>query len=58
MARLPVVSRAMVPEKFGEAFDELTAATGGTISGGNGLFTNLAGRVLVSDDTGEVKVVS
>ena len=34
MARLPVVSRDMVPEEFREAFDELTAATGGTITGG------------------------
>ena len=39
MARLPVVSRAMVPEEFGEAFDELTAATGGTITGGPGSIT-------------------
>ena len=34
MARLPVVTREMVPEEFREAFDELTAATGGTITGG------------------------
>lgn len=34
MARLPVVSRETVPEEFTEAFDELTAATGGSISGG------------------------
>ena len=34
MARLPVVTRDMVPEQFREAFDEMTAATGGTITGG------------------------
>ena len=34
MARLPVVTREMVPAEFVEAFDELTAATGGTITGG------------------------
>ena len=34
MARLPVVTREMVPEEFREAFDELTADTGGTITGG------------------------
>ena len=34
MARLPVVTREMVPEEFREAFDELTAATGGTITDG------------------------
>ncbi|PKB67107.1 MAG: hypothetical protein BZY81_05480 [SAR202 cluster bacterium Io17-Chloro-G4] len=39
MARLPIVSRNMVPEEFGEAFDELTAATGGTITGGPGSIT-------------------
>jgi len=39
MARLPLVSRAMVPEEFGEAFDELTAATGGAITGGPGSIT-------------------
>ncbi len=39
MARTPVVSRDMVPESFREAFDELTAATGGTITGGPGSIT-------------------
>ena len=39
MAKLPVVSRDMVPEEFREAFDELTASTGGTISGGPGSIT-------------------
>ena len=39
MARLPVVSRKMVPEQFGEAFDELTEATGGTITSGPGSIT-------------------
>ncbi len=34
MARLPVVTREMVPEEFRGAFDELTAETGGTITGG------------------------
>ena len=28
MARIPVVTREMVPAEFVEAFDELTAATG------------------------------
>ena len=39
MARLPVVSRKMVPPEFTEAFDELTAATGGAIGGGPGSIT-------------------
>lgn len=39
MARLPVVSRDMVPQEFREAFDELTAATGGAITGGPGSIT-------------------
>ena len=34
MARVPIVTRDMVPEEFGEAFDELTRDTGGTITGG------------------------
>lgn len=34
MARTPVVTRDMVPEQFREAFDELTANSGGTITGG------------------------
>jgi len=39
MARLPVVVREMVPEEFRDAFDEVTAATGGTITGGPGSIT-------------------
>ena len=39
MAKLPVVSRDMVPEAFREAFDELTASTGGAINGGPGSIT-------------------
>ncbi len=34
MARVPIVTRDMVPEEFKEAFDELTKDTGGTITGG------------------------
>ena len=34
MARVPIVTRDMVPEEFRDAFDELTRDTGGTISGG------------------------
>ena len=34
MARLPIVTRDMVPEEFRGAFDELTKDTGGTIEGG------------------------
>jgi 4-carboxymuconolactone decarboxylase len=34
MARLPIVVADMVPEEFREAFEELTADTGGTIEGG------------------------
>ncbi len=34
MARLPIVTRDMVPEEFRQAFDELTKETGGTIAGG------------------------
>ena len=34
MARLPVVTRDMVPADFADAFDELTRPTGGTITGG------------------------
>ena len=33
MARIPVITRDQVPEQFRAAFDELTAATGGTITG-------------------------
>ena len=39
MARLPVVSRDMVPEQFREAFDELTAGSGGAITSGPGAIT-------------------
>jgi len=39
MARTPVVTRDMVPEQFREAFDELTANSGGTITGGPGSIT-------------------
>ena len=39
MARLPVVTRNMVSEEFREAFDELTAATNGSITGGPGSIT-------------------
>ena len=34
MARVPIVTRDMVPEEFRDAFDELTKDTGGTITGG------------------------
>ncbi len=41
MARLPVVSRDMVPEQFREAFDELTAESSGSItSGPNSIIIN------------------
>ena len=39
MARLPVVQRDQVPEQFRQAFDELTAATGGVITSGPGSIT-------------------
>jgi 4-carboxymuconolactone decarboxylase len=39
MARLPIVKRDQVPEQFREAFDELTAESGGVISGGPGSIT-------------------
>ena len=39
MARLPVVTSDMVPEEFREAFAEITAPTGGSITGGPGSFT-------------------
>lgn len=39
MARLPIVSVEMVPEEFREAFADLTAETGGSITGGPGSFT-------------------
>lgn len=39
MARLPVATKDMVPVEFAEAFEELTASTGGTITGGPGSIT-------------------
>ena len=39
MARIPVISKDMVPEEFRGAFDELTKDTGGTITGGPGSIT-------------------
>ena len=39
MARLPIVSVDMVPEEFREAFAEVTAPAGGSITGGPGSFT-------------------
>ena len=39
MARIPTVTRDMVPEEFRDAFDELTRETGGTITGGPGSIT-------------------
>ena len=39
MARLPVVSRDMIPEEFLEAYDELIAANGGPVTGGPGSIT-------------------
>ena len=39
MARVPFVSREMVPEEFRGAFDELTAETGGAITNGPGSIT-------------------
>src|SRR5919204_5250466 len=39
MARLPVVTRDQVPEQFREAFDELTAESGGVITSGPGSIT-------------------
>ena len=39
MARIPVVSKDMVPAEFQDAFDELTKETGGTITGGPGSIT-------------------
>ena len=36
MSRLPNLQRDQVPEQFREAFDELTASTGGVITGGPG----------------------
>jgi 4-carboxymuconolactone decarboxylase len=39
MARLPVVRRDQVPEQFRQAFDEITAASGGVITSGPGSIT-------------------
>src|SRR3989475_12194191 len=39
MARLPVVTRDQVPEQFRQAFDELTAESGGVITTGPGSIT-------------------
>ena len=39
MARLPVVSADMVPAEFQAAFEEVTTAAGGSITGGPGSFT-------------------
>ena len=39
MARIPVVTSEMVPEEFREAFAEVTAPAGGSITGGPGSFT-------------------
>ena len=39
MARLPIVSADMVPEEFRDAFAEVTAPAGGSITGGPGSFT-------------------
>ena len=39
MARVPFVSRDMVPEEFRAAFDEVTADTGGAITNGPGSIT-------------------
>ena len=36
MARTPVVTRDQVPEQFREAFDQLTAESGGVITGWSG----------------------
>ena len=39
MARLPAVTSDMVPEEFRDAFAEVTAPSGGSITGGPGSFT-------------------
>ena len=39
MARLPMVARDMVPEQFRDAFDQLTADSGGMITTGPGSIT-------------------
>jgi len=44
MARLPVVTRDQVPEQFRQAFDELTAESGGVITTGRGRLPSTARR--------------
>jgi hypothetical protein len=39
MARLPIVKRDQVPEQFRQAFDEVTAESGGVIASGPGSIT-------------------
>jgi 4-carboxymuconolactone decarboxylase len=39
MARLPVITRDQVPEQFRQAFDEVTADSGGVITSGPGSIT-------------------
>ena len=39
MARVPFVTRDMAPEEFRDAFDEVTAETGGSITAGPGSIT-------------------
>lgn len=39
MARLPIVTRDQVPEQFRQAFDEVTAESGGVIASGPGSIT-------------------
>ena len=39
MARVPIVKREQVPEQFREAFDAVTAETGGVIASGPGAIT-------------------
>lgn len=39
MARLPLVTRDQVPEQFREAFDQVTAESGGVIASGPGSIT-------------------
>ena len=39
MSRVPIVKREQVPEQFRQAFDALTAETGGVIASGPGSIT-------------------
>jgi hypothetical protein len=39
MARVPIVKREQVPEQFREAFDAITAESGGVIASGPGSIT-------------------